>query len=617
MRRFTKHKQVKDANREIPSILRSEGHSAATRQDTPVLSAYLARLGEQAAKQGEPVPSAKSTEQRSHDSHPIGDRRMRVPSLSFVPVETPEKSVPFYVRLTLGAWSYYFVAKLVLYGLGLISFHAPENMAFAVFIVLPPRGGFWGRLKSFATLVSAVVLLYYDSWLPDISRLMSKASLLSDFRPDYLFELSTRFVSWQVVAALLLAWMCYWLASRWLRMGVLVVACMMFLWIQGLVGHSIGQVFEDKSVDAAPDKPDMDTVVNDFFDQEVLRSVSFTPPPANAVPFDVIFIHVCSLSWDDVVATGLDQHPLWQRFDFLLTRFNSAATYSGPAAIHLLRATCGQQKHDNMYLPVPEKCYLMDSLKDSGFEPDFALNHNGKFDHFLEQVRTHGHLTAPLLNLDGLQPTQYSFIESPVYDDLSVLNRWLTQRQQSSRSRVALYYNTASLHDGNHMPGQEALPNTLKTYKTRLSRFLDETDAFMQNLEKSGRRAVVVLVPEHGGAVRGDHRQIAGLREIPTPSIAIVPVGIKVIGAQRQGEPLEINQQTSFLAISQIIEHMLEKSPYARGGFLPSGYVADLPVTPFVAQNEKMTVAEYKGHYYFSRGFGGWEDYSEFNSGSP
>ena len=46
----------------------------------------------------------------------------------------------------------------------------------------------------------------------------------------------------------------------------------------------------------------------------------------------------------------------------------------------------------------------------------------------------------------------------------------------------------------------------------------------MGELEASGRRAVVVLVPEHGAALRGDSAQIAGLREIPTPAITLVPV---------------------------------------------------------------------------------------------
>ena len=46
-------------------------------------------------------------------------------------------------------------------------------------------------------------------------------------------------------------------------------------------------------------------------------------------------------------------------------------------------------------------------------------------------------------------------------------------------------------------------------------------------LDKAGRKAVVVVVPEHGAALRGDRMQIAGLREFATPSVTTVPVIVK------------------------------------------------------------------------------------------
>ncbi len=59
-------------------------------------------------------------------------------------------------------------------------------------------------------------------------------------------------------------------------------------------------------------------------------------------------------------------------------------------------------------------------------------------------------------------------------------------------------------------------------------------------------------MPEHGAALRGDKMQIAGMREIPTPAITLVPVGIKVIGqdANRAGSPVQID--TPILAVPVI-----------------------------------------------------------------
>ncbi len=178
-------------------------------------------------------------------------------------------------------------------------------------------------------------------------------------------------------------------------------------------------------------------------------------------------------------------------------------------------------------------------------------------------------MNIPPLPLNGITVAQHGFDDSPIYDDFSVLTRWLDNRQKSNSARVALFYNTISLHDGNHLTGPNSNLNSLDSYKIRLTKLLDDLEKFMQSLEKSGRRAVVAMVPEHGAAVRGDKMQIAGLREIPSPAITLVPVGIKVIGdnLQREGDTLMIDDTTSYLAVSHIVARMLEKSPFAKNSF--------------------------------------------------
>jgi len=518
---------------------------------------------------------------------------------------------------SMRGWEFYFLAKLGLYSFGLIGFHAWENLLFGIFVIWSLPSRIWRRVKVVITAVLAVTMLYYDSWLPPVTRLFKQASSLSGFSLPYLFELIGRFLNLSVVVWLAAVLLVGWLASRWMRMGTLLIAVIAILAIaQSPLRHVFDYMLNGGDQASASEVAKMDRHMQDFFEHEAQRSVVFSAPRNDAVPFDVIFLHVCSLSWDDVRAVGLEDHPLWKRFDILFTQFNSAASYSGPAAIHLLRATCGQQEHGKMYQPVPEKCYLMNSLLRSGFESNVALNHDGKFDDFLDQVQTHGRLIVPALSQDGTKIAQYAFDGSPVYDDLSMLNRWLESRKQSTNARVALYYNTVSLHDGNHLSGKAAISNSLDTYKLRLSTLLDEIESFMDELEKSGSRAVVVMIPEHGAAVHGDKQQIAGLREIPTPAISLVPVGIKVVGrsARREGNALSIDSPVSYLAMSHVVSRMLEMSPFDRPSFDPSDYITDLPTTRFVSQNEKMTVAEYNDRYYLSRDGSKWEDYTEFNS---
>lgn len=78
-------------------------------------------------------------------------------------------------------------------------------------------------------------------------------------------------------------------------------------------------------------------------------------------------------------------------------------------------------------------------------------------------------------------------------------------------------------------------------------KFFDELDAFFTELEKSGRKVMVVVVPEHGGALKGDRMQVSGLRDIPSPSITDVPVGVKFFGMKAPHQGLHCHRPTEQL----------------------------------------------------------------------
>ena len=511
----------------------------------------------------------------------------------------------------LGAWNVYFLAKLALYFRHEIGLHPVENLAFATFLLMPVSSRFWQRARNMVSVPVAVALLYYDSWLPPFSRALSEAHLIYKFTIPYLVELIGRFVSLSTVALLILAFAAYRVIASRVKVGVLVMGVLAFLTFSQNKAALSPPGPAMQSVAGAQDiKARLDEAVRSFFAREATRSVSF--PQASGMPFDIIFIHVCSLAWDDVRAVGLDNHPIWKQFDILFTNFNSASTYSGPAAIRVLRSTCGQQTHSELYSPVPGRCYVMDSLKDAGFAPNLVLNHDGHFDGFLKTVQAQGVMNMTPMPREGIKVDQHAFDDSPVYDDLGVLSRWLDERKKNDVTRVVVYYNTISLHDGNHMLGQYAGKTSMETYKVRLNTLLDELNAFMEKVAESKRRVVLVMVPEHGAAYRGDRMQIPGLREIPTPAITIIPVGIKVVGAdiRRNGETLKIDTPSSFLAMTSVISKMLAKSPYDSGGFSPADYANDLPETDFVAENENMLMLRMDNRYYLRQQPDDWSEYT-------
>ncbi len=517
-------------------------------------------------------------------------------------------------KIALGAWNFYFLLKFALFWRGLIGFHALENLAFAAYLLAPLQSPRWRRVRAAAAFPLALMLLYRDSWLPPLARVVSQASLLANFSFVYLVELLGRFVNWQVIALLTVLWAAYRLLARHVRVGLFVVATLLVL-----LAHSPEESLPAMASAAStgadnpglPKSDSLDTVLREFYAQESRREIRFRHPAESAVPFDIIFIHICSLSWDDLRAVGLDSHPLWRRFDYLFTRFNSAASYSGPAAIRILRGTCGQTPHSGLYSQVADSCYLMSNLQQAGFEPNLLLNHDGHFYDFIGTVRAQGaamNSVAPQA-LAGIPVTMHAFDNSPIYGDAEVLSRWLDGRRQNAEPRVAAYYNTVSLHDGNRLNGQTG-PSS-DSYKQRLTTLLDDIDGFVRKIETSGRRAVVAVIPEHGAAFRGDNMQIAGLREIPTPAIAGVPVGIRVVGSgvKRNGEAQVIKAPASYMAVSHLIARMLDKSPFDANGFVPEDYLADMPTTEFVAENEGVVMMRRGDTYFLREDKEGWKPY--------
>ena len=509
----------------------------------------------------------------------------------------------------LGAWNLYFVAKLALFALGLLGLHLVENVLFlaALFALGDARLRRW---RPWIGVPVAIALLYYDSWLPGFARVVSQASLVSSFSAAYLAELAGRFVSVKAIAVVAVAVAAAAALMRFVRIDALVVVALtvMALWLAPPRSTTEPVVAQKGAAGAATAPASPDAMLKAFFAQEAQRTVTFNAPPADAPPFDVIFLHVCSLSWDDLEAAGLRGHPLLASFDVLLTRFNAVSTYSGPAAIRLLRAPCGQQLHRELYAPAALPCRLMPVLEAAGLETQLAMNHDGHFDDFLKFVREQGVQATPL-PLKGVAAPMRAFDDSRIYDDAAILARWLEARAPSSAPRVALYYNTLSLHDGNIVLATPKA-KSMETYKARTAKLLDDLQGFMDKLAASGRRAVVVLVPEHGGAIRGDAAQIAGLREIPTPAITLVPVGVRVIGpdARRAGNAVQVDEPTSFLAVSHLVAAMLARPPFGAAGFDPAAYAKGLPTTDFVSEGENAVVLRRGATYLIRQDQDPWKE---------
>ena len=517
----------------------------------------------------------------------------------------------------MGLWSLYFFAKFFLYAGKYIDFHMWLNLGFAIFLVLPLRKRWLNIGRQIIALPAGIALLYHDSWLPPISRTLSQASTLQQFDARYLLELLGRFINPMVILVLVLMSLILAIAGRKLRLssfvfvGIFSIAALSWIVerhsrLPSAVATSASTPVESGAV---PPDTALNTALQNFYQSEAQRKTVFVRPVATSKPFDIIFLHICSLGSDDLDLINEKNNALMNKFDVVFKQFNSAASYSGPAAIRLLRGTCGQPKHADLYAPAPAECSTFNALQGAGFQAEWLMNHDGHFGNFAADVSERGGLGVKMDDNTTAKIAMRSFDDTPIYDDADVLKQWVKNRANNNAPQVALYYNTISLHDGNHIPGTARL-SINDGYRQRLDKLFNDFDGFITQLAQSGRRAVVVLIPEHGAALRGDRMQISGLREIPTPDITLVPTAVKLVGfSATTTAPLVIEQPSSYLALTQLLANLVEHNPFEDSHPSLGDYTHDLPQTMFVSENEGMVMMRQNGHNMLRNPDLSWSEY--------
>lgn len=532
----------------------------------------------------------------------------------------------------LGGWNLYFLAKFALLWFGYLNFHALPNLVFMAFLLMPIPSPRLHRWRHYLAIPIGIALFYHDTWLPGINSILSQGSQLAGFSAQYLLELINRFINWQMVGAAFVLLIAYLFVAQWVRVTVFTVAALVWLNIVNIAGPAVSLLPATSTASAGgantpatsaptagdaapadslpPTSANLTAYLNQFYEREKGRATAFPATlPADAQPFDLLVINICSLAWADMEAANLQNHPLWSKMDIMFDSFNSATAYSGPAAIRLLRASCGQLSHHDLYQPVNQQCYLFDNLAKLGFKEQLMLDHSGVFGNFLKELREQGDMQAPLMSQAGIGNELTSFDGEPIYNDLELLTRWLDQQQKAGDGRTATFFNVIPLHDGNRFVGSSKSAD----YQPRAQKLFDQLNTFLDQLEKSGRKVVVVIVPEHCAALVGDKMQMSGLRDIPSPNITHTPVGIKLIGmkAPHQGSPLQIKTPSSYLALSELVSRLVDGKVFSESSVDWQALTQGLPQTPVISENDNAIVMQYQGKPYIRLNGGDWVPYPQ------
>ena len=481
-------------------------------------------------------------------------------------------------------WNLYFLLKVALFYRGYLGFHWALNLALGAALAWPLTQGRWRRLRNVLAVPAALALLYHDSFL--MAALRDGAIL---------------------VVAIVFA---YSLLARRIRFATLALAGILSVPIVSHLSADPVETIANSATATADGQPTTpDGLLKTFYAAQSRLHLQLQRSETAAAPFDIVVLHVCSLSWDDMAFVGMRQHPLLQRFDVVFSNFNSAASYSGPASLRLLHGTCGQQAHTQIYDSEEPSCYVFPSLEKLGYQTQALLNHDGVYEGFGATLEEKGGLAGKFLPNQNAAVHMQNFDGSPIYNDYALLSQWWQKRLSQGGAPVALYYNTISLHDGNRVPGMTSR-SSLDTYKPRLMQLLTDLDRFISELEAA----------EHGAALRGNKMQISGMREIPSPNITLVPTAVKLIGlknsaagdAGTSNAPLVVDTAMSYLDLFTLLSDWLADSPYAAQPLKSlAERVAKLPGTRFVSENaDVITMRNEADQYLLKSGNDPWIRYT-------
>ena len=469
-----------------------------------------------------------------------------------------------------------------------------------------------------------------ESWLPGPQSIIANTSGIAGFSVNYVVQLVWDFINPQMIGWGVVIVLGDHLLRDFVRITTITALYMAFLIVQPLfmqpaapvrAPHVLAQAESPKTQaeilaeansvqtsDAVAASEEVQNWYQTFLDYEKERMVQFpTGISARDTPFDIIILNICSLSNDDLEAANLQNHKVFGRFNIRFDNFNSATSYSGPAALRLLTGACGQPSHDALYSARRPDCEVMNRLDSLGFKQHLFLDHSGAYDNYLNTMRTQAGLTAPFEQRKF--PLKYmSFNNEEIADTLSVMRHWTRVMNRDKQARTVSLFNFIALHDGNRLP----LHSRWEAFEPRAKRFLDDLDTFINELEKGKRKVLLLVVPEHGAAVRGDRIQTPRLRDIPSRRITQVPVLAKFIGLKDLPKTqIHVSGSSSYLALTTLIGRTIETNFFAKSaGAVPlETLVKDLPQTHMVSENGQAAVLEYKGRDYLKLNRGKWEPY--------
>lgn len=517
----------------------------------------------------------------------------------------------------LGWWNVYFIAKLLAIGGSLTLLPAWDTLLLIV-LLWPVSSPALKLLRQVVCIPAGLAIFYAETWLPSPVTLWNNAKGLTGSSWDYLGQLAWNFINPTALAWLLVIVLAYLLLRNYVRVTVVTVAWFVCAVLFPIVHTAIAPsapaaLLSAQRPTAEAGQADSATIAKwygAFLAYERDRRVELPQQAREAdEPFDILFINVGSLSKDDLLTAGLTRHPVFAGFQIQFDRFNSATSLAPQAALRLLTSACGQPSNTDLMASRRPGCELFNKLDGLGFKPRLFMDHEGKTEGFVNALQTRAGFAA-LPEVNRSYPVRYvGFDGEPIADDLSVMRAWLRSVEDDlTTQRSVTLMNLMALHEGNRSPTDASASQ----YAVRAKTFLDSLQSFFADLEKSGRKAMVILVPGEGAGLHGDRIQSAGMRDIPSVALTEVPVMVRFFGLTNlPRDPMHVAGTTSYLALSTLVSRVVTSNYFSQpAGAIPmTDLVRGLPETSWVAETQAAAVLEYKGDVFVRLRGDSWQPY--------
>jgi cellulose synthase operon protein YhjU len=325
----------------------------------------------------------------------------------------------------MGLWNLYFLAKIYLFHTGQMQPIWLLNLVFALLLVIPLESRILRVLRQIA-IGAGAALAWRESTLPPFARCSQVSNIT--FTPDTWWSYSSASCRWR--------WWwpwCWWswslLINRWIRTTTFVLLALIAMPIWYGTGITLpageGSASQRNPTDRRADinaTNNYDAILAAFRQRKPAPPSPFTATPD--AQFDIIVLHICSLSWDDLDAAK-PQSPLLSRFDLFKNFSSPPATAARPPSACCARHAASSRTRTCTTPRPPTTC---SPIWPRPASRRILMNHDGRFDNFRNYVETEiGIQGVKMESTDGVPVAMRAFDDSPILDDFNTFDHWYKQ----------------------------------------------------------------------------------------------------------------------------------------------------------------------------------------------